>query len=463
MKKTMKQLALSTVVIALSSLSLSAYSADKLKAGSGAGDAGSLTQIAAQIYGQMKAGYAQANARLQQVDDFLNSYILSATTPVIPQVSTAVAANAVANPTLAQPVSMPLVVSTVQAANSKATTNNVMGQITTNAMTYSTGKNPNNAMYLPWYNLFIDNSPTGSLLSDPKSPRVNSSAQYLNNLTVYLPASDSFLVPPVEQAVSQVNNNYFDFMNYFAPASGAYNPNPMVPNANSNLKMARGYPEFLTLSNQPVADDLSWVLTQYELNGQISPVHLSQLADVMKGENYQNSYKKFLLSERQYNAARSMVNGLMSQVWVERAPVKGAAAPVLTESTDPKSTQQKYFTPGDKTLSASPLQMERYIRTHRVNDSSWYQKMSTASPATVAREQLYVSAQLLAAQQQAHEDREKLLLATLLNSQGYVNGTMKTNLGLSERSLKSDLCKALGKDGGAICSGVGAKATAKAG
>lgn len=458
MKKTIKQLALSTVVVALSSLSVSTFAADKLK-DSGAPAGGSLTQITAQIYGQMKAAYTEANARLQQVDSYLDSFIYSATSPVIPQVSSGVQPNAATDPTLVQPVMMPAVSSVVQAANSTANTNSVMAQIPNVASYNSTGKilNATQQLYLPWYKIYVDPTPTGSLLADPKSSRANIAGQYLDNLTLYLPATDSFMaespmMAPEEKQEAQLNNNYFNFMNYFAPNYGAYNTTPLLPNVNSNAGMARGYAEFLSLSNQPIASDLTWALSQYESGGQISPAHLQQLAAVMKGDNYNNSYKKFLLQERQYNAARSMVNGMLSQIWVERSPVKGAATPVLNAATDPTTTQNQYFTPGDKTQSASPLQMERYVRTHRVNDPAWYQNMSTASPATVAREQLYVSAQLLAAQQQAHEDREKLLLATLLNAQGYVNGTMKTNLQMSETELKRDLCSALGKDAQGVCS-----------
>jgi len=450
----MKQVALSAVVVALSSFGVSAFAADKQPASS-AGGAATLTQIAAQIYGQIQAGYTQANARLQQFDSFLDAYIYSATSPFKPSASTGVESNASANPMLAYPTIMTGVAPVVQAANSAATAKNVLSQIPSNAITYATGKaNANAPAYLPWYSLNNNQTPTDALLSQPQTTRANTASEYLNNLTMYLPASDSFLVAPQDQVTAKLNNNFFNYMNYFAPAFGAYNATPVIANGNSALAMARGYPEFLTLSNQPIADDVSWVLSRFNGDDDLSKKLQSTIGDA----DNNTTYKKFLLQERQFNAARSMVNGMLSQIWVERAPVTGAATPVLNTTankSDRAVLQNQYFTPGDAKESASPLQMERYVRTHRVNDPSWYQKMSTASPATIAREQLYVSAQLLAAQQQAHEDREKLLMATLLNSQGYVNGSMKTNVDRSAAKLRASLCKALGAKGGKMCSQAG--------
>jgi intracellular multiplication protein IcmX len=456
-----KQVVLSTLVMALASVGVNAYAADPAGPTPSAGDFASLTQIVAQIYGQIKAGYTESNARLQQVDSYLNSFISTGTSQVIPQVSAGVESNASSNPVLTQPVTMPLVPSTVQAANSLSTTNLMMAQIPEAAVFYSSQNlaNASNLVYLPWYQIPTNTTPTGSLLQDPTSTRANISAQYLDNLTVYLPASDSFiadnaLASKLDKSETLANNNYFNFMNYFEPTYGAYNTTPISDGIGSALTMARGYPEFLTLSNQPIADDLSWTLSQYEQNGQIAPQYLNQLAGVIKGTAYNNSYKTFLLQERQYYSARSLINGLLSQIWVERAPVKLAAKPVLAASADPVKTQNQYFTPGDSTASASPLQMQRYERMHRVEDPNWYAQMSTASPATIAREQLYVSAQLLAAAQQSHEDSEKLLVATLLNAQASVEGSMKNNLKMSESQLKADLCSALGPNSQGVCSGV---------
>jgi hypothetical protein len=460
MKYPIKQIILSATVITLTSLGLNAYAGSGLSDAPAGSDLGTLTQIASQIYGQIKAGYTESNARLQQVDSYLNSFMSTGTSQVIPQVSAAVEPNASANPVLANPITMPSVPATVQAANSLATTDLLIGQIPATASFYSSGKvaTPADAMYLPWYQIPTNNTPTGSLLQDPASSRSNTSAQYLDNLTVYLPASDSFiadnaLASSLDKTQTVANNNYFNFMNYFEPTYGAYNASAALDGMSSPLTMARGYAEFLSLSNQPIATDLTWALSQYEQNGQIAPQYLNALATVIKGDNTNNSYKTFLLQERQYNAARSMINGLLSQIWVERAPVKLAAKPVLAASADPVKTQNQYFTPGDQTASASPLQMQRYERMHRVEDANWYAQMSTASPATIAREQLYVSAQLLAATQQAHEDSEKLLLATLLNAQASVEGSMKNNLKISETQLQKDLCSALGSSAQGVCSG----------
>ena len=457
----MKQLTLSTIVMALASVGVNAYAATASNGSSSAGDTGALTQIVAQIYGQIKTAYTESNARILQVDSYLNSFISSAASQVIPQISSGVDSNASNDPTLTQPVTMPLVSSTVQAANSLATANSIMAQIPDAASYNSLGKvlDGSEQSYLPWYQINVDTTPTGSLLQDPTSQRLNIPTQYLDNLTVYLPASDSFIASnPLESTFDKseilVNNNYFNFMNYFEPTYGAYNVKPVAAGVNSNLGMARGYTEFFSLSNQPIADDLTWILSQYEQNGQIAPQYLNQLAAVIKGNGYNNSYKKFLLQERQYNASRSMINGMLSQIWVERAPVTLAAKPVLDASVNSLKTQDQYFTPKDKTQSASPLQMERYERMHRVEDPNWYQQMSTASAETVAREQLYVSAQLLAASQQAHEDSEKMLLATLLNAQIAMQGSVQTNLQMSETQLKTDLCNALGSTGQGVCANV---------
>jgi hypothetical protein len=460
-----KKVAIGTTALALSTASVATLAATKDKHQLGDSGGSSLTQIASAIYAQISAAYTASNARLQQVDSYLSSFISSSTSPVSSLASTALEPGAQLNSaTAVQPATMRQVPSEVQLANSTGTATRLLSTTPYTAMNL-TGANPVSMMvypnsqkaYLPWYKIAIDNTPTGSLLTDyNKVTPSNTPLSYKYNMTSGVHASDSFenILPPYPlpgTAYAKTladNNDYFNFMHYFAPMGGSYSMTPQPPSMKTPADTARGYAEFLSLSNQPLAPNLGAALSQYVVGGKVSKDNTKKLAGVLQGDDY----KTYLLQERQYNASRSMVNGLLSQVWTERAPVKSKnMTQVVTGILASDPTAAKYFNADG---SASPLQMENYIRLHRVQDPNWYKKMSTASPAAIAREQLYVSAQMLAAQQQAHLDSQRLLMATLLSSQNYVNGTLKTNLSISERTLQTDLCKALGGAGTGVCANI---------
>lgn len=62
--------------------------------------------------------------------------------------------------------------------------------------------------------------------------------------------------------------------------------------------------------------------------------------------------------------------------------------------------------------NASPLEVEKHMATRRADNATWYTNMESAAPATVAREQLYVMAEIEKMLFQIHLDNQRVL-ATL--------------------------------------------------
>ena len=85
----------------------------------------------------------------------------------------------------------------------------------------------------------------------------------------------------------------------------------------------------------------------------------------------------------------------------------------------------------------SPLQLAHYLATFRADDPTWYQKMATASKATLARERLLISANIQKQLFQLHMDNERIsnLLSMLVI--GGVNTNAKITLQLATSAADS--------------------------
>lgn len=179
---------------------------------------------------------------------------------------------------------------------------------------------------------------------------------------------------------AQLHNNYFNFDALFLPT--AYN--------SDQLTAAKRYLQYATKDYQPLTNGIDLA----KLQG-MKPSKLIQFLE-------SSSYQKYLLNTRSEMAARSMALTNLYHMMAERTPVSGLG----TEA-------------GLPTKNASPLQVEKYIATHRVRNKNWYKQMASASPATVQRETVYILAETEAQNYQAHLDRERVLAAlTSIEIQG---------------------------------------------
>lgn len=113
------------------------------------------------------------------------------------------------------------------------------------------------------------------------------------------------------------------------------------------------------------------------------------------------AYQSYALTLRSMLALRSVSLNNLNQLIAERTslPGLGAAAGLAPG-------------PNNQPVAASPLQVEAYQATHRVDNPAWYTQIANDSPATLQRETLIVLAEIEKQNYEAHLDRERIL-ATL--------------------------------------------------
>ncbi|MDF1760986.1 MAG: hypothetical protein P1U40_10655 [Coxiellaceae bacterium] len=232
--------------------------------------------------------------------------------------------------------------------------------------------------------------------------------------------------------VEKPKKNFTTYMSaptFVSPYNGSYYTGKNGQNAYS-ANAAKAYLVYLTDAANPIGSNINWqnlapaavADTSKAKKGKGSPASV-RAKDILKLKN-STAYQNYQLTVRNIVASRSLVTDLLNQILVERTP---SAALAKQANLPPQyTTQNNYVTGPDGKVkaqtTASPLQVENYIANHRVNSSKWYQSMSTASPAVVQRETLYVLAEILSKMQQAHLDREKLLMVNGLTAIETVNG-----------------------------------------
>lgn len=96
---------------------------------------------------------------------------------------------------------------------------------------------------------------------------------------------------------------------------------------------------------------------------------------------------------------------------------------------------------------ASQLQLEQYLINNRLNNSTWYASMNTASPAAVQREILFVLAET---QRQLFELRmvNERMLATMSTMQMALTQMSRSNLQVQADQVKSNLSAASSSSSG---------------
>lgn len=135
------------------------------------------------------------------------------------------------------------------------------------------------------------------------------------------------------------------------------------------------------------------------LSSQANPL---QVADpkTLQGAD-PNKRTAYLVTLRNYVASQSVATSNLYQMLAKRhvIPNLGAQAGM----TDAQ---------GNPVTDASQLQVENYIATRRVNNPAWYHAMEKASPTAVARETLYVLAEIESSLNDLKRTNERML-ATL--------------------------------------------------
>ncbi|HYF98402.1 MAG TPA: hypothetical protein VD770_05405 [Coxiellaceae bacterium] len=251
----------------------------------------------------------------------------------------------------------------------------------------------------------------------------------LQALTYGVPSSDT-LYSPKDPQITVFNSNpqampnnddYFDIDSLLGPTGYS----------SDQQNAAQYYVNYLTQSYIPLGS----TLTLQNL------ANLSYPAFV----NFQRNnavYQTYQAGVRSYMAGMSIALSNFNQLMAERTVQSGLGTTVgLTMPSENGGAPQPV-------ADASPLQVQQFIATQRVNNAQWYKDMAAASPATVERETLFVLAEIEAQMQQLHTDNERLLatmsavaLASIL--------TQKAQLQVQESNVNSAIQSATSSDAAA--------------
>lgn len=161
---------------------------------------------------------------------------------------------------------------------------------------------------------------------------------------------------------------------------------PLSYSDDTEKQKAFDYIQFLTSIADPVSDiNLS----------SLSPAKLEKLDNSAAGKIWKR-YTRGLI------ASKSIALDNLYHLYAERVKV-----PDLGELAGMTTDQDK------KNVDASPLQVQHYLATRRVDNPEWYNDMTKAAPPTVNREQLATMAEMTRQLYQLHQDNERII--TLLS------------------------------------------------
>lgn len=196
------------------------------------------------------------------------------------------------------------------------------------------------------------------------------------------------------------------------------NPNNMAFNFDALMSpatMAMASPE------QQASADNSSQLANYYTNLLSGTDSLSVKIASNKQVLLDNKLLYYLVNLRQYVAQQSLGISNLNYVLNERKPIQNLAVKAGLPDRD-------------KNPNASPAQIDEYMAKKRATNSNWYLSMETAAPATVARETLYVLAEM---RYEMYRNRllQERILATLAAMQ--LNQLKPNADGLAQ--LKQDL------------------------
>ncbi len=144
----------------------------------------------------------------------------------------------------------------------------------------------------------------------------------------------------------------------------------------------------------------------------LGSIDLSTLtADQLKTVQTSVDGQQYLTHRRGKAAIRSLILSNFYSMLMARTPVKNLGLDAgLPGSSSTAGANGAPATAGSP--DASPLQVERYIATRRVDDADWYTAMNKAPEIVVARETLFVLAEMEKQLFQIQQQNERIL-ATL--------------------------------------------------
>jgi hypothetical protein len=137
---------------------------------------------------------------------------------------------------------------------------------------------------------------------------------------------------------------------------------------------------------------------------------LNQKRQVIQSVQTAPDYQTYIVARRTLAAQQSAALTILYQIYARRLPIPNIKAADTALNRD----------------NPSALQIEDYIANWRTSSPAWYQAMETAPPATIARETLYVLAEIQRQLQSIRMDNERLASMQAINQLAAMGAT-KTN------------------------------------
>ena len=141
------------------------------------------------------------------------------------------------------------------------------------------------------------------------------------------------------------------------------------------------------------------------------------------------SYQTYQVQRRQLVANQSAMLSPLYSIYQRRLPIPSIHA---------SDTALGVETP-------SAAQIDHYIATWRTASPIWYTQMSTAAPSVVARETLFVLAEMQKQLHQIHLDNERLIAITAINQLGMLQNA-KITLGITEKQVQNQISDQIKKN-----------------
>lgn len=247
--------------------------------------------------------------------------------------------------------------------------------------------------------------------------------------------TNNFVLPQIKQELTQSDRNLQKRLSYL-PASDTYVPASVIANITGQGKqydLGNGDKnfDFQTLIS-PIAYDNTgklqaeaYVKFAGDLSTPLMDTSLfwsSLTTDQKQKMQTSANGQKYRVALRNLISARSVAVANLYHLLSDRMTVKDLG----TQSGIPN------------VADASPLQVKEYIATRRADSQDWYNNMAQASPATVAREQAYILAEMEKQLYDLHRDNERII-ATLSLIELQAIQANKQGLTQLEQQVKKDL------------------------
>lgn len=250
------------------------------------------------------------------------------------------------------------------------------------------------------------------------------------------PSSDTSALRNISSICNQGKFNVVKSLSQLAAIPGTdtvYVPSNIFPifSQKQSLDLATGDKNFNfnTLLSSEIYDDATYAQAINFLNytGQLYdqlPVPPTQGMSQKQKIQLQNNpvYQKNQVDIRAFIAARSVALNNLFKIIAERTAQDNIISLNLKDQA------------GQAIQSAA--QYQHYLATRRVNNPKWYDQMSQASPSTIARESLFVLAEIQHQLYQLHQDNIRLIsTVSVIQLQGQQFN--KSNLQLNAQNVQN--------------------------